>query len=113
MSTQSEEFLETLERTHVVLFHDGNDESKKTEYGFMKKGLEKGEHCFYTTQKPQKILEEMAAHGIEDGANNELLHIVEIPEKFEDYSKMILDKVEGLPEGSKIRVVSTLSLIHI
>ena len=41
MSTQSEEFLETLERTHVVLFHDGNDESKKTEYGFMKKGLEK------------------------------------------------------------------------
>ena len=32
----------------------------------------------------------MAAHGIEDGANNELLHIVEIPEKFEDYSKMIL-----------------------
>ena len=107
MSTQSEEFLETLERTHVVLFHDGNDESKKTEYGFMKKGLEKGEHCFYTTQKPQKILEEMAAHGIEDGANNELLHIVEIPEKFEDYSKMILDKVEGLPEGSKIRVVST------
>ena len=31
----------------------------------------------------------------------------EIPEKFEDYSKMILDKVEGLPEGSKIRVVST------
>ena len=34
----------------------------------------------------------MAEHGIEDGANNELLHIVEIPEKFEDYSNMILDK---------------------
>ena len=107
MSTQSEDFLETLERTHVVLFHDGNDETKKTEYGFIKKGLEKGEHCFYTTQKPQKILEEMVAHGVENAANNELLHIVEIPEKFEDYSDMILDKVKGLPEESKIRVIST------
>ena len=41
MSIQSEEFLETLERTHVVLFHDGNDETKKTEYGFMKKDWKK------------------------------------------------------------------------
>ena len=100
-------FSREKERTHIVLFHDGNDETKKTEYGFIKKGLEKGEHCFYTTQKPQKILEEMKAHGIKDGEKNEFLHIVEIPEKFEDYSKMILDKVEGLPEESKIRVVST------
>ena len=30
--------------------------------------------------------------------NNELLHIVEIPKEFEDYSKMILDKVKALPE---------------
>ena len=30
-----------------------------------------------------------------------------IPEKFEDYSKMILDKVDALPEESKVRVVST------
>ena len=37
MNTQSEDFLETLERTHIVLFHDGNDETKKTEYGFIKK----------------------------------------------------------------------------
>ena len=42
MSSQSEEFLETLERTHVVLFHDGNEDKKKTEYGFIKKGLDKG-----------------------------------------------------------------------
>ena len=107
MSSQSEEFLESLERTHVVLFHDGNDDKKKTEYGFIKKGLDKGQHCFYTTQNRQKILDEMKEFGIEDGEKNELLHIVEIPEKFEDYSKMILDKVEGLPEESKIRVVST------
>ena len=49
----------------------------------------------------------MKEFGIEDGGNNKLLHIVEIPEKFEDYSDMILDKVKGLPEEAKIRVVST------
>ena len=91
MSTKSEQFLEELERTHIVLFHDGNEETKKTEYGFIKRGLEKGDHCFYTTQKPQKILEEMKSHQV--NTDSELLHIVEIPEKFEDYSDMILDKV--------------------
>ena len=55
MSSQSEDFLESLERTHVVLFHDGNEEKKQTEYGFIKKGLDKGQHCFYTTQNRQKI----------------------------------------------------------
>ena len=64
MSTKSEQFLEELERTHIVLFHDGNEETKKTEYGFIKRGLEKGDHCFYTTQKPQKILEEMKSHQV-------------------------------------------------
>ena len=33
--------------------------------------------------------------------------MVEIPEKFEDYSKMILAKVDGLPHDSTIRVLST------
>ena len=105
MSTKSEQFLEELERTHIVLFHDGNEETKKTEYGFIKRGLEKGDHCFYATQKPQKILEEMKSHQV--NTDSELLHIVEIPEKFEDYSDMILDKVKGLPEDKKVRVVST------
>ena len=99
-------FLEELEDTHIVLFHDGNNETKETECNFIKKGLEKQQHCFYTTQKPQKIRDEMKAFGI-NVENNELLHIVEIPEKFEDYSKMILDKVEALPEEAKIRVIST------
>ena len=100
------EFLEELDHTHIVLFHDGNNETKETEYNFIKKGLENGQHCFYTTQKPQKILDEMKGFGI-NTENYELLHIVKIPEAFEDYSKMILDKVEGLPEEAKIRVIST------
>jgi hypothetical protein len=108
MSSQvnPDQFLEDLEHTHIVLFHDGNKETKETEFNFIKKGLEKQQHCFYTTQNPQKILDGMKEFGI-NVENNELLHIVEIPEKFEDYSKMILDKVEKLPEESKIRVIST------
>ena len=47
----------------------------------------------------------MKEFGVE--VNSEYLHIVEIPEKFEDYSKMILDKVDGLPRDSEIRVLST------
>ena len=85
------EFLEELDHTHIVLFHDGNNQTKETEYNFIKKGLENGQHCFYTTQKPQKILDEMKGFGI-NTENNELLHIVKIPEAFEDYSKMILDR---------------------
>ena len=100
------QFLEELNHTHIVLFHDGNAETKETEYNFIKKGLENGQHCFYTTQKPQKILDGMKEFGI-NTENNELLHIVKIPEAFEDYSKMILDKVEGLPAEAKIRVIST------
>ena len=113
MSTQSEDFLESLERTHVVLFHDGTEEKKQTEYGFIKKGLDKGQHCFYTTQNRQKILDEMKEFGIEDGGNNELLHIVEIPEKFEDYSDMILDKVKDYLKKPKSGLFQHTTLILI
>ena len=73
--TNVNQFLEELEHTHIVLFHDGNKETKDTEYNFIKKGLENGQHCFYTTQKSQKILNEMKEFGIKT-ENNELLHIV-------------------------------------
>jgi len=49
----------------------------------------------------------MKEFGIDTEASKEFLHMVEIPEKFEDYSKMILDKVDGLPHDSTIRVLST------
>ena len=105
--TDVDQYLEKLERTHVVLFHEGGKETKNTEYGFINKGLAKKEHCFYTTQNPEKIADEMKEFGIDIEANKELIHIVKIPERFEDYSKMILDKVDSLPENSKVRVVST------
>ena len=98
-------YLDNLGCAHVVYFHDGSDKSQVTEFDFIKKGVDKQQHCFYTTQNSEKILRQMKEFGVE--VNSEYLHIVEIPEKFEDYSKMILDKVDGLPHDSEIRVLST------
>ncbi len=101
------EFLDSVGCSHVVYFHDDSKITKDTEYGFIKKGLQKQEHCFYTTQNPEMVLKQMKEFGIDTEASSELLHIVKIPEKFEDYSKMILGKVDELPRDSAIRVVST------
>lgn len=100
-------YLDNLGCAHVVYFHDDSKKTKDTEFDFIKKGLEKQEHCFYTTQNPEEILHQMKEFGIDTEAKSELLHIIKIPEKFEDYSKMILEKVDELPHNSKIRVIST------
>ena len=100
-------YLDNLGCAHVVYFHDDSKITKETEFGFIKKGLEKQEHCFYTTQNPEKILSKMKEFGIDTEATSKFLHIIKIPEKFEDYSKMILDKVDELPHDSTIRVIST------
>ena len=100
-------YLDNLGCAHVVYFHDGGDQSKNTEFDFIKKGLEQQQHCFYTTQNAEKILRQMKEFGIDTEANSKFLHIVKIPERFEDYSKMILDKVDTLPHDSEIRVLST------
>ena len=98
-------FLDSLGCAHVLYFHDDSKITKDTEFGFIKKGVEKQEHCFYTTQNPEEILNKMKVFGID--TESEFLHIIKIPEKFEDYSKMILAKVDELPRSSQIRVVST------
>ena len=105
VSSDATAYLDNLGCAHVVYFHDGGDKSQVTEFDFIKKGVDKQQHCFYTTQNSEKILRQMKEFGVE--VNSEYLHIVEIPEKFEDYSKMILDKVDGLPRDSEIRVLST------
>ena len=100
-------FLDSLGCAHILYFHDDSKITKETEFGFIKKGVEKQEHCFYTTQNPEKVLDNMKEFGIDTEAYSKFLHIVKIPEKFEDYSKMILGKVDGLPHDSQIRVIST------
>jgi len=100
-------FLDSLGCAHVLYFHDDSKVTKDTEFGFIKKGVEKQEHCFYTTQNPDEILNKMKEFGIDTEACSKFLHVIRIPEKFEDYSKMILAKVDELPRDSQIRVIST------
>ena len=100
-------FLDSLGCAHILYFHDNSKITKKVEFSFIKKGLEKQEHCFYTTMNPEGILHQMKEFGIDTEACSEFLHVIKIPEKFEDYSKMILGKVDELPHDSQIRVVST------
>jgi len=100
-------FLDSLGCAHVLYFHDDSKITKDTEFGFIKTGVEKQEHCFYTTQNPEMVLRQMNEFGIDTEAHSKFLHIIKIPEKFEDYSKMILGKVDELPHDSQIRVIST------
>ena len=100
-------FLDSLGCAHILYFHDDSKITKDTEFGFIKKGIEKQEHCFYTTQNPEDVLAKMKEVGIDTEACSEFLHVIKIPEKFEDYSKMILGKVDELPRDSQIRVIST------
>ena len=87
-------YLDNLGCAHIVYFHEDSKKTKETEFDFIKKGLEKQEHCFYTTQNPEKILSKMKEFGIDTEATSKFLHIIKIPEKFEDDSKMILAKVD-------------------
>ena len=100
-------FLDSLGCAHVLYFHDDSKITKETEFGFIKKGVEKQEHCFYTTQNPETILRQMNKYGIDTEAHSKFLHVIKIPEKFEDYSKIILGKIDTLPHDSQIRVIST------
>ena len=105
----SNEHLESLEDTHILLFHEEQQKAEEIEFKFIKTGLEKKQTCFYTTNNPERLKERMINFGIDVNNNiqNDLLNIVLIPEEFEEYEKMIMGKVKSLPQDVKIRVVST------
>ena len=105
----SNDHLETLEDTHILLFHEEQQKAEEIEFNFIKIGLDKKQTCFYTTNDPEKLKDRMEKFGIETNNNikNGLLNIVQIPKEFEEYEKMIMGKVESLPQDGKIRVVST------
>ena len=105
----SNDHLETLEDTHILLFHEDQQKAEEIEFNFIKTGLDKKQTCFYTTNDPEKLKDRMEKFGIEINNNikNGLLNIVQIPKEFEEYEKMIMGKVESLPQDGKIRVVST------
>ena len=105
----SNDHLEALEDTHILLFHEEQQKAEEIEFNFIKTGLDKKQTCFYTTNEPEKLKNRMEKFGIEINNNikNGLLNIVQIPKEFEEYEKMIMGKVESLPQDGKIRVVST------
>ena len=105
----SNDHLETLEDAHILLFHEEQQKAEEIEFNFIKTGLDKKQTCFYTTNDPEKLKDRMKKFGIEINSNikNGLLNIVKIPKEFEEYEKMIMGKVESLPQDGKIRVVST------
>ena len=74
--------------------------------------------CFYSVSSQNKselyikqyfelAVSEMKEFGIDVDAKSNLIHLVKIPDEFENYSKMILDEVATLPSESEIRVIST------
>jgi len=71
-------FLDSLGCAHVLYFHDDSKITKDTEFGFIKKGVEKQEHCFYTTQNPEMVLRQMNEFGIDTEAHSKFLHIIKI-----------------------------------
>ena len=103
------EHLETLEDTHILLFHEEQHKAEQIEFRFIQTGLEKNHTCFYTTNDPERLKTKMEKFGINvnNSINQGTLNIVPIPEEFEEYEKMIMSKVESLPQDVKIRVVST------
>ena len=105
----SNDHLESLDNTHILLFHEEQQKAEEIEFNFIKTGLDKKQTCFYTTNDPEKLKDRMEKFGIEINNNikNGLLNIVQIPKEFEEYEKMIMGKVESLPQDGKIRVVST------
>ena len=79
--------LEKLEDTHILLFHEEQKKAEEIEFKFIKTGLEKKQTCFYTTNDSERLKEKMNQFGIkvDENIENELLNLVKIPKKFEEY----------------------------
>ena len=105
----SQDYLESLEHKHILLFHEEQKNAEKVEFNFIKSGLEKNQRCFYTTNDPEGLKKRMQDYGISvnESIQKEMLNIVPISKSFDEYSKMIEQKVASLPKDETVRVVST------
>jgi len=105
----SQDYLESLEHKHILLFHEEQKNAENVEFNFIKTGLEKNQHCFYTTNDPEGLKMRMQEFGIpvKETIENGMFTIVPISKNFVEYSEMIEQKVASLPKDEKIRVVST------
>jgi hypothetical protein len=105
----SHKYLESLDKTHILLFHEEQKDAEEVEFDFIKSGLEKNQRCFYTTKEPDQVIARMKQLGIKADENirDKKLNIIPIPETFKEYAKVIEEKVLSLPKKEAIRVIST------
>ena len=80
-------FVDSLDtRKHMVLFYDNPEYAQRIEFQFLKKGLERGQHCIYAmNEDPKFVREKMTRNGIlvEDFLAKNLLHVYQINDPFD------------------------------
>jgi len=88
-------YLESLENVHILFFHEIKSKGEEIEFNFIKKGLEKAEHCCYSTNEPEEVRRRMSDYGIdvEKYEKRNLLSIFSTPESLEEFSKMAEEEI--------------------
>lgn len=82
-------FASTLDTgVHAVLLYEDSDDGREAEVGFIKSGLQKGEHCFYLSvrDEPEKVAWQMEEFGINTSRylREGLLHLLKVESPSED-----------------------------
>jgi hypothetical protein len=80
-------FLNSVDTNrHILLLYDEPDYARKVEFEFIKKGLDKGEHCVYATEEdPGMVILKMINHGmpVVDSIKKNL-HVYQMHDQFDD-----------------------------
>lgn len=97
-----ENYLESIENTHIVFLHEIRSDGEDFEFNFIKKGLEKAEHCCYSTNEPEEVRRRMSDYGIDvkKYEKRNLLAIFSTPESLEGFSKMAEEQIITLTSSS-------------
>ena len=97
-----ENYLESIENTHIVFLHEIRSDGEDFEFNFIKKGLEKAEHCCYSTNEPEEVKRRMFDNGIdvEKYKKRNLLDIISTPESLEGFSKMAEEVIATFTSSS-------------
>ena len=95
-------YLESSENVHILLLHEIKSKGEEIEFNFIKKGLEKAEHCCYYTNEPEEIRRRMSDYGIdvEKYKKRNLLSIISTPDSLEGFSKMVKKVITTLTNSS-------------
>lgn len=78
------------ENKHIVLFYEEPEWAKMIEFEFIKKGLEKGEHCIYWMEDNTQFIEKQMADfriDIKKYKAKNLLHVYQTPSSYDFYKE--------------------------